>query len=68
MTSCVIMLWYRSPKLLLDVIEYGVVVNLWSTMCILVEMLAGISIMLGQTEIEQPHKIFKLGISWVEDY
>ncbi|KAK8462409.1 hypothetical protein SEVIR_1G201800v4 [Setaria viridis] len=60
MTSRVVTLWYRPPELLLGATEYGVAVDLWSTGCILAELLAGKPIMPGQTEIEQLHKIFKL--------
>ncbi|RLM78065.1 putative serine/threonine-protein kinase [Panicum miliaceum] len=68
MTSRVVTLWYRPPELLLGATEYGVAVDLWSTGCILAELLAGKPIMPGQTEIEQLHKIFKLCGSPSEDY
>uniref|UniRef100_A0AA96NPG0 [RNA-polymerase]-subunit kinase n=1 Tax=Phyllostachys edulis TaxID=38705 RepID=A0AA96NPG0_PHYED len=68
MTSRVVTLWYRPPELLLGATVYGVAVDLWSTGCILAELLAGKPIMPGQTEIEQLHKIFKLCGSPSEDY
>ncbi|TVU29681.1 hypothetical protein EJB05_21258 [Eragrostis curvula] len=68
MTSRVVTLWYRPPELLLGATEYGVAVDMWSTGCILAELLAGKPIMPGQTEIEQLHKIFKLCGSPSEDY
>ncbi|XP_047079540.1 probable serine/threonine-protein kinase At1g54610 [Lolium rigidum] len=68
LTSRVVTLWYRPPELLLGATEYGVAVDLWSTGCILAELLAGKPIMPGQTEIEQLHKIFKLCGSPSEDY
>jgi len=68
MTSRVVTLWYRPPELLLGATEYGVAVDLWSTGCILAELLAGKPIMPGQTEIEQLHKIFTLCGSLFEDY
>ncbi|KAL6634567.1 hypothetical protein ACP70R_027238 [Stipagrostis hirtigluma subsp. patula] len=68
MTSRVVTLWYRPPELLLGATEYGVAVDLWSTGCILAELLAGKPIMPGQTEIEQLHKIFKLCGSPSEEY
>ncbi|KAL6899235.1 hypothetical protein ACP4OV_005893 [Aristida adscensionis] len=68
MTSRVVTLWYRPPELLLGATDYGVAVDLWSTGCILAELLAGKPIMPGQTEIEQLHKIFKLCGSPSEDY
>ncbi|XP_077249710.1 putative serine/threonine-protein kinase At1g09600 [Tasmannia lanceolata] len=68
LTSRVVTLWYRPPELLLGATEYGVAVDLWSTGCILGELLAGKPIMPGRTEVEQLHKIFKLCGSPSEDY
>lgn len=68
LTSRVVTLWYRPPELLLGSTEYGVAVDLWSTGCILAELLAGKPIMPGRTEVEQLHKIFKLCGSPSEDY
>ncbi|KAJ3696765.1 hypothetical protein LUZ61_000470 [Rhynchospora tenuis] len=68
LTSRVVTLWYRPPELLLGATEYGVAVDLWSTGCILAELLAGKPIMPGRTEVEQLHKIFKLCGSPSDDY
>ncbi|XP_031500329.1 probable serine/threonine-protein kinase At1g54610 [Nymphaea colorata] len=68
LTSRVVTLWYRPPELLLGATEYDVAVDLWSTGCILAELLAGKPIMPGRTEVEQLHKIFKLCGSPSEDY
>ncbi|MCO5562440.1 hypothetical protein L7F22_016068 [Adiantum nelumboides] len=68
LTSRVVTLWYRPPELLLGATEYSVAVDLWSTGCILAELLAGKPIMPGRTEVEQLHKIFKLCGSPSEDY
>ncbi|CAN6475609.1 unnamed protein product [Victoria cruziana] len=68
LTSRVVTLWYRPPELLLGATEYGVAVDLWSTGCILAELLSGKPIMPGRTEVEQLHKIFKLCGSPSEDY
>ncbi|MCO5592015.1 hypothetical protein L7F22_046009 [Adiantum nelumboides] len=68
LTSRVVTLWYRPPELLLGATEYGVSVDLWSTGCILAELLAGKPILPGRTEVEQLHKIFKLCGSPSEDY
>ncbi|KAG9457009.1 hypothetical protein H6P81_001517 [Aristolochia fimbriata] len=68
LTSRVVTLWYRPPELLLGATEYGVAVDMWSTGCILGELLAGKPIMPGRTEVEQLHKIFKLCGSPSEDY
>jgi hypothetical protein len=53
LTSRVVTLWYRPPELLLGATEYGVAVDLWSTGCILAELLAGKPIMPGRTEVWQ---------------
>ncbi|KAJ7534172.1 hypothetical protein O6H91_13G082500 [Diphasiastrum complanatum] len=68
LTSRVVTLWYRPPELLLGATEYGVAVDLWSTGCILAELLAGKPITPGRTEVEQLHKIFKLCGSPSEEY
>jgi cyclin-dependent kinase 12/13 len=58
LTSRVVTLWYRPPELLLGATEYGVAVDLWSTGCILAELLAGKPIMPGRTEVLDKLKIF----------
>ena len=68
MTSRVVKLWYRRPELLLGPTEYRVAVDLRNIGSILAELLVGKPIMLGQTEIEQLHRIFKLCGSLSEDY
>ncbi|XP_009385619.3 probable serine/threonine-protein kinase At1g54610 [Musa acuminata AAA Group] len=68
LTSRVVTLWYRPPELLLGATEYGVAVDLWSTGCILAELLAGKPVMPGRTEVEQLHKIFKLCGSPHDEY
>ncbi|KAJ8484232.1 hypothetical protein OPV22_016717 [Ensete ventricosum] len=82
LTSRVVTLWYRPPELLLGATEYGVAVDLWSSGCILAELLAGKPIMPGRTElgfssdmrvdqsvqVEQLHKIFKLLGSPSDEY
>lgn len=68
LTSRVVTLWYRPPELLLGATEYDVAVDLWSTGCILAELLVGKPIMPGRTEVEQLHKIFKLCGSPSEEF
>ncbi|KAI5077789.1 hypothetical protein GOP47_0007613 [Adiantum capillus-veneris] len=68
LTSRVVTLWYRPPELLLGATEYGAGIDLWSTGCILAELLAGKPIMPARTEVEQLHKIFKLCGSPSEEY
>ncbi|MCO5572010.1 hypothetical protein L7F22_025761 [Adiantum nelumboides] len=64
----VVTLWYRSLEFLLGAIEYGEGIDLWSTGCMLAELLAGKPIMPMRTEVEQLHKIFKLCGSPSKDY
>ncbi|KAK8951500.1 putative serine/threonine-protein kinase [Platanthera zijinensis] len=68
LTSRVVTLWYRPPELLLGAQDYGISVDLWSSGCILAELLAGKPIMPGRTEVEQLHMIFKLCGSPSEEY
>ncbi|KAG8089406.1 hypothetical protein GUJ93_ZPchr0011g28352 [Zizania palustris] len=68
LTNRVATLWYRPPELLLGATRYGVGVDMWSTGCILAELLAGKPIMPGRTEVEQIHKIFKLCGSPSDEY
>lgn len=68
LTSRVVTLWYRPPELLLGAQKYGVSVDLWSSGCILAELLSGKPIMPGRTEVEQLHMIFKLCGSPSEEY
>ncbi|KAJ1275201.1 hypothetical protein BS78_05G118400, partial [Paspalum vaginatum] len=68
LTSRVATLWYRPPELLLGATKYGPSVDMWSTGCILAELLAGKPILPGRTEVEQLHKIFKLCGSPSNDY
>ncbi|CAM0874917.1 unnamed protein product [Alopecurus aequalis] len=68
MTSRVATLWYRPPELLLGATRYSAAVDMWSTGCILAELLTGKPIMPGRTEVEQIHKIFKLCGSPSDEY
>ena len=51
LTSRVVTLWYRPPELLLGATEYSVAVDLWSTGCILAELLSGKPILPVRTEV-----------------
>ncbi|KAL6658162.1 hypothetical protein ACP70R_003748 [Stipagrostis hirtigluma subsp. patula] len=68
LTSRVATLWYRPPELLLGATKYGPSVDMWSTGCILAELLAGKPILPGRTEVEQIHKILKLCGSPPDEY
>ncbi|KAK8967303.1 putative serine/threonine-protein kinase [Platanthera guangdongensis] len=58
LTSRVVTLWYRPPELLLGAQDYGISVDLWSSGCILAELLAGKPIMPGRTEVRVEHIAF----------
>ncbi|KAI3700279.1 hypothetical protein L2E82_44901 [Cichorium intybus] len=60
LTSSVVTLWYSPPELLVGATHYGVVVDLWSTGCILGELYAGKLIMPVRTEIVQKDKLHHL--------
>lgn len=51
LTNRVVTLWYRAPELLLGATDYGVGIDLWSTGCILAEMLTGRPILPGRNEV-----------------
>lgn len=53
MTNRVITLWYRPPELCLGTEQYGLEVDMWSSGCILVEMLTGRPLFPGKDEIDQ---------------
>ncbi|KAI3504678.1 hypothetical protein L1887_26331 [Cichorium endivia] len=68
LTSKVVTLWYRPPELLLGSTDYEASVDLWSIGCVFAELLLGVPLLQGRTEVEQMHKIFKLCGSPCEDY
>ncbi|KAI3689979.1 hypothetical protein L2E82_47951 [Cichorium intybus] len=65
LTSSVVTLWYSPPERLVGATHYGVVVDLWSTGCILGELYAGKLIMPVRTEqcsnLTQPYR------RWIEE-
>ncbi|PNW81423.1 hypothetical protein CHLRE_07g355400v5 [Chlamydomonas reinhardtii] len=56
-TQPVVTLWYRPPELLLGATHYSTAVDMWSTGCIMAELLTGKPLFDGQGEIEQLDKI-----------
>eukprot|EP00477_Mikrocytos_mackini_P001805 GAHX01001955.1.p1 GENE.GAHX01001955.1~~GAHX01001955.1.p1 ORF type:complete len:336 (-),score=49.80 GAHX01001955.1:237-1244(-) len=57
-TREVVTLWYRAPELLLGLKMYDEKVDIWALGCILVEMINGKPLFVGDSEIDQLHKIF----------
>eukprot|EP00754_Rhynchopus_humris_P006591 Rhum_TRINITY_DN13154_c0_g1::Rhum_TRINITY_DN13154_c0_g1_i1::g.57482::m.57482/K08817/CCRK; cell cycle related kinase len=51
--------WYRSPELLLGSRSYTSGIDVWSTGCIMAELMQGAPLFAGTTEIDQIVKIFK---------
>lgn len=46
-------LWYRPPDLLLGSIMYGFSMDVWSAGCIFAEMISGVVLFQGKSEVEQ---------------
>eukprot|EP00923_Selenidium_pygospionis_P003375 GHVN01005365.1.p1 GENE.GHVN01005365.1~~GHVN01005365.1.p1 ORF type:complete len:545 (+),score=86.78 GHVN01005365.1:1532-3166(+) len=68
-THEVITLWYRPPELLMGGCNYSDAVDIWSTGCILAELLSGQPIFMGDCEVDTLFKIFKvLGTPTIEDW
>lgn len=59
-THEIVTLWYRAPEILLGTRCYSTAVDVWSTGCILAEMVHGRSIFCGESEIEQLFAIFRV--------
>jgi len=59
-TNRVVTLWYRPPELLVGATSYGTKVDIWSTGCIIAEMLLKRPLFTGRNEVDQLEKIFKL--------
>lgn len=59
-TSQIITLWYRPPELLLGSKYYDASVDIWSLGCIMVEINTLMPLFMGDSEIDQLHKIFNI--------
>jgi len=59
-THEVVTLWYRCPEILLGQEQYSLGVDLWSTGCIFAEMVQKKPLFVGDSEIDQIFKIFKV--------
>ena len=59
-THEVVTLWYRCPEILLSQKHYSLGVDLWSTGCIFAEMAQKRPLFMGDSEIDQIFKIFKV--------
>ena len=59
-THEVVTLWYRCPEILLSSKHYALGVDTWSTGCIFAEMAQKRPLFMGDSEIDQIFKIFKV--------
>ncbi|KIH45399.1 kinase domain protein [Ancylostoma duodenale] len=59
-THEVVTLWYRAPEILLGGRYYSTAIDVWSLGCIFSEMVAGIPLFAGDSEIDQLFRIFKI--------
>lgn len=57
-TNMVVTRWYRAPELLLGDTQYTTAVDVWSMGCILGEMYHREPIFAGDSELDQPYKVF----------
>jgi len=78
LTHEVVTLWYRAPEILLGQSTYSLPVDMWSMGCIFAEMAQGKALFMGDSEIGQLFKIFRVlgtpnetvwpGVSLLKDY
>jgi cyclin-dependent kinase 2 len=59
-THEVVTLWYRAPEILLGCRQYSTPVDIWSVGCIFAEMAQKRPLFMGDSEIDQLFKIFKV--------
>jgi serine/threonine protein kinase len=60
LTHEVITLWYRPPEILLASESYALPVDIWSTGCIIAEMMTKSALFQGDSEIDELFAIFRL--------
>jgi serine/threonine protein kinase len=59
-THEVVTLWYRAPELLLGSKFYSIPIDIWSTGCIIAEMMTKKPLFAGDSEIDELFSIFRL--------
>ncbi|OMJ86683.1 hypothetical protein SteCoe_11769 [Stentor coeruleus] len=77
-THEVVTLWYRAPEILLGTLEYSSALDVWSLGTIFLELLTKSPFFVGDSEIDQLYKIFRIlgtpnekmwpGVSKLRDY
>ncbi|KAI5149450.1 hypothetical protein ENBRE01_0908 [Enteropsectra breve] len=59
-TTEIVTLWYRPPELLLGGTLYDSSIDIWSLGCIFVELCSLIPLFMGDSEIDQLYRIFRI--------
>ncbi|GMP79665.1 hypothetical protein CsSME_00035119 [Camellia sinensis var. sinensis] len=59
-SECAVTLWYRAPKILFGSRHYSTPVDVWSVGCIFAEMVNQRPLFLGDSEIDELFKIFRI--------
>ena len=77
-THEVVTLWYRAPEILLGTLEYSSSLDMWSVGAIFLELVTKSPFFVGDSEIDQLYKIFRVlgtpnenswpGVSKLKDY
>jgi serine/threonine protein kinase len=77
-THEVVTLWYRAPEILLGTLEYSSALDVWSLGTVFLELLTKAPYFVGDSEIDQLYKIFRIlgtpnetvwpGVSKLRDY
>ena len=52
--------YYRAPELIFGATNYTVAVDIWSTACVVAEMLTGVSLFPGENNVDQMVEIIKV--------
>ena len=59
-TTMVVTRWYRPPELLLQLRRYTTAVDMWGVGCVFGEMFKGKPILMGNSDLDQAHRVFAL--------
>jgi len=59
-THEVVTLWYRAPEILLGGTIYTTAMDIWSIGCIFTELITGVALFPGDSEIDQLFRIFRV--------
>ena len=59
-TKEVLTLWYRAPEMMLGINNYAIGLDIWSIGCIFVELYLGSPFVMGDSEIDQLFRLFRI--------